>query len=312
MNHIFRLLLTLFYVFLSYSGCPQKPKGTVKTESIMGLPLIEPKDDIIKHSGFILKYVEAYEQASWVAYELTAQETNGKFKRTNKFRTDPSVKTKTADDLDYAGSGYDRGHLAPAADMGWSAAAMNESFYYSNMSPQDKSFNRGIWKNLENQVRVWARAYDTVYVVTGPVLSAGLPVIGPNKVAVPELYYKVILDYTLPEKKAIAFVLPNQPSAMELTEFSVSIDSVERLTGIDFFPQLPDEEEIYLEAASDVNNWSWEKINSKPQAGSEDNQKKGTKITVIGTSVQCSSLTTKGSLCKNMTTNVSGKCWRHE
>ncbi|MBC7655437.1 MAG: DNA/RNA non-specific endonuclease, partial [Oligoflexus sp.] len=149
------------------------------------LPKTNSKDKIITHTGYSLLYNETHEQANWIAYELTKAETNKLFKRTNKFIPDTKVKTGTASDKDYEGSGYDRGHLAPASDMGWSSIAMAESFYYSNMSPQTPSFNRGIWKNLEGLVRTWAVENNSIYIATGPVLTNELQTIGANKVSVP-------------------------------------------------------------------------------------------------------------------------------
>jgi endonuclease G len=215
---------------------------------------------------------------------------------------DPLVKTGTADDEDYLHSGYDRGHLAPAADLGYSLSSMAESFYYSNMSPQVAAFNRGVWKRLEGQVRVWARNNGAVYVVTGPVLRPGLPSIGANKVSVPELYYKVILDYRMPEYKALGFVLPNAGSKLPLTEFAVSIDSVERLTGIDFFPALPDKDENTLESNICLPCWKWS--TSSPSGG-----KKPTPA--AGEAVQCGAATKAGDRCKRMTKSPNGNCWQH-
>ncbi|MFN5333694.1 MAG: DNA/RNA non-specific endonuclease, partial [Bacteroidota bacterium] len=160
--------------------------GIVNGQSLLEIPAHHKHDTIIFHTGFAFLYNEKHEQASWVAYQLTREETNSIYSRTNKFIPDPLVKSQTANDNDYLGSGYDRGHLAPASDMGWSATTMTESFYYSNMSPQVPSFNRGIWKKLEEQVRTWAIEYDTIYVVTGPVLKDSLPTIGKNKVSIPE------------------------------------------------------------------------------------------------------------------------------
>ena len=179
-------------------------------------PKTTTKDQVVKHTGFSLLYNEKHEQAGWVAYDLTRQETNKLFERSDRFVADPKVMTGTATDKDYEGSGYDRGHLAPASDMGWSATAMAESFFYSNISPQIPGFNRGIWKRLEGLVRSWAIEYDTVYVVTGPILRSGLPTLGPNQVSVPEHYYKVILDYTEPGIKGIGFILPNISSKSPL------------------------------------------------------------------------------------------------
>jgi endonuclease G, mitochondrial len=172
------------------------------------------------------------------------------------------VKTGTADNGDYAGSGYDRGHLAPAADMGWSSIAMAESFYYSNMSPQVPAFNRGIWKRLEELVRTWAVDYNAVYIVTGPVLTNGLLTIGINKVSVPKYFYKVILEYNDQDIKGIAFILPNTGSGEPLQNYAVTIDSVEKFTGIDFFPKLPDDQERIIESTLSVNSWIWKSSNT--------------------------------------------------
>lgn len=210
---------------------------------------------IITHTAYTLKYSELHEQAEWVAYKLTVERVKSTVKRTNDFRPDPKVKTGSAQLSDYKGSGYDRGHLAPAGDMKWSKTAMSESFYMSNMSPQRPGFNRGIWKRLEEKVRTWAISNKEIYIVTGPVLSDNLPTIGSNKVAVPNSYYKVILDYKEPELKGIGFVLANESSKKSLATFAVTIDSVEVLTGIDFFPALLDSLEEMVEGVAEVHAW---------------------------------------------------------
>lgn len=282
------------------------PLYNIKTDDITKLefPKTNSKDIIVSHLGYSLVYNEPHEQATWVAYELTKEETNKLYERTDKFIPDPYVKTKTANDKDYAGSGYDKGHLAPASDMGWSATAMAESFYYSNMSPQAASFNRGIWKKLEEQVRNWAIEYEKVYVITGPVLKSGLPFVGTNKVSVPNYFYKVILDYSKPGIKGIGFIMPNTGSSFPLQSYAVPIDSVENFTGIDFFPLLPDNQEEIIEKTLSLNCWDW-KINNK-----ENNAKNvGEKLT---TSVQCNGLTKVGERCKNKTLNTSGYCYLHE
>jgi endonuclease G, mitochondrial len=222
------------------------------------LPATRSGDAIISHSGYSLSYNETHEQANWVAYELTAEETKKVIDRTDKFLPDPSVATGSANDKDYSGSGYDRGHLAPAADMGWSSTAMAESFYYSNMSPQLPAFNRGIWKKLEELVRTWAVEYNMISIVTGPVLKPGLPSIGPDKVSVPKYYYKVILDYEEPDIKGIGFILPNAGSVDPLQNFAVTIDSVEKVTGLDFYPALPDSQEKLIEKTLCIKCWSWD------------------------------------------------------
>jgi len=285
----------------TYADSSSFGKAVVPNISKIEFPKINSKDVVISHTGFSLLYNEEHEQAAWVAYELTEQETHKLFERTDKFIVDPSVKTNSANDNDYAGSGYDRGHLAPASDMGWSAKSMAESFYYSNMSPQAASFNRGIWKRLEEQVRSWAMDNEAVYVVTGPVLTPGLLTIGSNKVSVPNYYYKVILDYRAPSIKGIGFIMANSGSTDLLHTYAVSIDSVEKFTGLDFFPAIPDEEEAEIERTLCQECWSWD----VKKATSESTTNKAS------TSVQCSGTTKAGARCKNKTLNESGYCHLH-
>ena len=219
------------------------------------IPTTTKSDLIICHSGYCLAYDENYKLAKWVAYELTYAETQGTFTRNDKFKPDPLITRNSASLADYKKSGYDRGHLAPAADMKWSAEAMAESFYLSNMSPQDKSFNRGIWKKLEEQVRDWAIENKSVYITTGPILEKGLPTIGPNQIPIPKAFYKVILDYSQPDIKAIGFIIPNEGSSSPLSTFVLSIDSIEKQTHIDFFSKLPDEIENQIEQTVYTKCW---------------------------------------------------------
>lgn len=212
---------------------------------------------VIKHFGYSLAYNEECEQAAWVAYSLTKQETIGTIERGDNFTIDPKVTTGSASKADYLKSGYDRGHLAPAADMRWSEQAMDESFYFSNMSPQLPAFNRGVWKRLEDKMRDWAVIYDSILIVTGPILNSKLAKIGPNEVCVPSHYYKVVLDFKKSSSKAIGFVLPNSGSKDDLRNFAVSIDSVEQLTGIDFYFQLTDSFESQLESKICLECWEW-------------------------------------------------------
>ncbi len=268
------------------------------------LPKFSASDDIIYHTAYTLSYNEKHEQANWVAYELTNLETQKVVGRTNKFLPDPLVKTFSANNNDYINSGYDRGHLAPASDMGWSATTMAESFYYSNMSPQVPSFNRGIWKKMEELVRTWAVENHSIYVVTGPILTNGLSTIGPDKVSVPNYYYKVILDYTLPSVKGIGFIIANAASSEPLQNFAVSIDSVEKITGIDFFSRLPDAQETIIEETSCNDCWTWSITNNKPTKSAVKNS--------TSLAIQCRGLTKTGARCKNTTTNTSGYCYLHQ
>jgi len=236
-----------------------------------------PKDNfsgqVVTHTGYTLKYSEDDEQPYWVAYELTSDEIYGSFERKDNFRSDPLVRTESAALSDYRSSGYDRGHLIPAADQNWSEEAMGDSFFLSNMSPQEPSFNRGIWAKLESVVRTFAKDNKSLYVVTGPILIDGpYDSIGSNKVSIPKYYYKAILDYTEPEIKAIGFILPNEGSSKDLTDFATSVDAVEKETGIDFFYKLPDTQESTIEASFDVNDWNFKTF----IASAEDKQNQTT------------------------------------
>jgi len=211
------------------------------------------EDAVLESTGFTLGYREADEQAAWVAYALTAAELSApSHKRRDVFVEDPRVPTGSATLSDYKGSGYDRGHLAPFADMDWSEASARESFWFSNMSPQLPDFNRGIWKDLEEWVREQAQARGAVWIVTGPVLDRPLGAIGGNAVTVPRAYYKVLYA-PKPRPAMTAFLLPHAGSDQPLASFVVSVDSVEAVTGLDFFSRLPNRREARLE--SRVESW---------------------------------------------------------
>ncbi len=215
-------------------------------------------DKIIDREGYALGYIEFHEQPAWVIYKLTAEEVQNKVaKRSDKFRADPEIPTGSAFLSDYRKSGYDRGHLAPAADMAWSEKAMSDSFYMSNMSPQLPAFNRGIWAKLEAQVRAFAIAEKEIYVVTGPILPKEPSItIGENRVTVPTHYYKVIYDLT-PPCKMIAFIFPNAKSDRPLQDFAVTVDAVEAATGLDFFSPVPKAEQEKLESTITIDAWKW-------------------------------------------------------
>lgn len=261
---VFPIFLFSFFGLLNHkkNNKPETSNQISITDSIKNFsktfyPKFKKKEQVVRHFGYTLCYDENYEQAKWVAYRLTAEMCNNSGEeRTDNFREDPAVKTGSATPGDYKKTGYDRGHLCPAGDMGWSEISMSESFYMSNMSPQEPKFNRGIWKILETQVREWAKKDEEIYIVTAGVLEKGLTTIGEkNKVAVPKYYYKIVLDVYGDEKKAIAFVMPNAGSKESIFDYAVTIDSVERLTKINFFPTLPDTIENNLESHINVELW---------------------------------------------------------
>ena len=210
---------------------------------------------VIHHEGYSLSYNEKYEQAEWVAYELKKSHlSNTNYKRPY-FEIDKAVKTNAAHWKNYKQSGYDKGHLCPSGDRKYTKAAHDETFLTSNISPQTHDFNSGIWNTLEQKVRFWADKYDGVYVVTGGVLKGELPTIGEEGVAVPNYFYKVLLDYNNGNPKAIAFLMEHENSNNSLYNFAVTIDTIEHLTGIDFFPNLNDDLEEKLESSNSYKDW---------------------------------------------------------
>lgn len=213
---------------------------------------------VVHHRYYALSYREDVELAEWVAYELTRESLAlPNVKRTDWFTEDPEVSTESANYHDYKGSGYTRGHLAPAGDMAFNQLAMEESFHMSNISPQKWLFNSGIWRELEENVRDWAEREGRLFVVTGPILNKeDYPRIGRNKVAVPEAYYKILLDADDPKIKAVAFIIPNEKSTDGLEKYMCSVDDAEAKTGLDFFSELlSDDLQQKIESAYDKNKW---------------------------------------------------------
>ncbi|PCJ28396.1 MAG: DNA/RNA endonuclease [Flavobacteriales bacterium] len=240
-----KLLAHILIILISIQGV------NAQSDSLLIPISVKKKRELIKHTYYQLEYDELHEQAAWVFYKLTPESINGIAERKNKFKPDKLVVTGSAELIDYKGSGYDRGHLCPAAVMKINQKAMDESFYMSNMSPQLPAFNRGKWKQLESQVRKWVEKEDTLFVVTGPIFSDSLGVIGINKVTIPAYYYKIIYDPT-GEKKMIAFIMPNHKIENSILEYVVTVDEVELKTGLDFFSALPDELELKLESEIDL------------------------------------------------------------
>lgn len=211
---------------------------------------------IIRHKGYTVSYNYAWRQPNWVGYELTRQEARGTEKRNDRFVPDPLAKQGTATNADYARSGYDKGHMAPAADMKWSATAMKESFYFSNISPQHPELNRRKWKDLENKVREWSLRDSAIIIVCGPIMEPrATRSIGRNRVAVPQRFFKVILSPYSRTPRAIGFIFPNSRSTEPLRTYAVTVDSVERAAGMDFFSVLPDSLEDKIEAECKPKAW---------------------------------------------------------
>lgn len=213
------------------------------------------KAQVIAHQGYTTCYNSAWLVPNWVAYALTKQELGGTEPRPNKpFEPDPMVKGKSAEHADYTNSGYSRGHMAPAADMKWSRQAMLESFYLSNVCPQLPALNGGVWERLEARCRALASS-GTVYICCGPIMPASPKRIGRNGVAVPTSFYKVMCMQRGGKWQAIGFIMPNAAIKGSMFDYAKTVDEVEKATGHDFFPALPDEVEKTIESAWSMKDW---------------------------------------------------------
>ena len=198
-------------------------------------------DTVINREGYAIGYSDKYKQPLWVCYNLTAEEVKSKkAKRDDNFRSDWRLWGDSAQLEDYKGSSYDRGHLAPAADMGWSTKVMSQSFFMSDMSPQDPSLNRGAWKKLEKKVRDMAVKCKKLHVISGPVFErADYKRIGNSRVAVPHGYYKIL--YAPEQNEMIGFILPNSDVNSNLTNYAVSVYDVEDAVQLEFLMKVAPE-----------------------------------------------------------------------
>ncbi|MEZ4909676.1 MAG: DNA/RNA non-specific endonuclease [Saprospiraceae bacterium] len=265
----FRMVVFIILLFLVLAGgyiyikkninlsFAPKPNA-IDTAFDLGRTYLPTCDGIlIHHSKFSLCYDEKREVSSWVAYFLDRQSLNKpNFPRSGYFTPDPDVPTRSATHGDYSGSGYTRGHLVPVGDVSYDTLAMRESFYMSNITPQTRGFNNGVWKELEENVRDWTYTCDGLYIMSGPIFSGHTKNIGKNEVSVPSAFYKVLLQYNEKGSKGIGFIIPHEVSNQPLQSYVVSIDSVETITKIDFFNNLlPDDKEESLESSYQLSKW---------------------------------------------------------
>ena len=214
------------------------------------------RSQILQRKGYRVSYNADNRIPNWVAWRLTSAHTHGKVLREEQnFEADYDADGPRVDTYDYSRSGYDRGHMCPAGDNKWDEEAMQQTFMLSNICPQNHSLNWVAWNDLEMQTRHWARKYGEVFVVCGPILrDVKHKTIGRHKVVVPEAFYKVILRLK-PEPAALGFIYENNSSEQSMQEALVSVDEVEKITGIDFFAALDDEIEQRIEATASLSNW---------------------------------------------------------
>lgn len=214
---------------------------------------------LLCRKGFALSHDSTTKSARWVAQRMTPDRLATVVPRSDRFLPDPDLpKGKRAELEDYRASGYDRGHMAPAADMRWNAQAMRESFYLSNMAPQvGAGLNRGLWSELESRIRQWVSRRGELFIFTGPVFETPIhktPRIGPNEIAVPTHFYKIVFDPVRVE--TIAFVIPNaSQQGRRLEEFITSVRDIEQRTGLDFLNRITPNVQALIEEAVAAGLW---------------------------------------------------------
>lgn len=239
---------------------PRPDTCVYKTSQLaLEIPIMLNADNeqIINYIGHTISYNSKYLLPSWVAYELTSNEVAGTIPRASKFLCDPTVQGKQANDDDYKYSGWDRGHMCPAADMKWSLQAMKESFYYTNICPQNPNLNRGDWKDLEEKCRELAQQYGEIYITCGAIVGQAVNgTIGLNKVVIPDAFYKVMLIETSNNYECIGFYFENKAGNNDLEYYARTVDEIEMITDIDFFAALDDVVEQQIESRYNSSYWS--------------------------------------------------------
>ena len=224
---------------------------------VLELPSVQEGDRIVTYTGYTVSYNTATLIPNWVAYELTEEETWGEIDRTEtRFSMDLGFKGRQARREDYANSGWTKGHMAPAKDFMWDEDAMEETFYFLNICPQREELNAGDWNYLEKQVRRWAREFGKVWVVSGPIVGDNIHgTIGDDKVVIPDAFFKAVLAPSGKGYQAIGFVMDNDTNRYYLEKVAMSVDELEILSGIDFYPALPDDVEETVEDDYNLAFW---------------------------------------------------------
>lgn len=240
------VLMLMMVVLLAACGCGQQ--GGVRAQSPAPadaeLPAYSDTDDIVRHLGYTASYNHTTLCPDWVAWELTADEVAGECNGQYSFSWDPSVRRPKAGREDYSNSGYDKGHMAPRADMKWSEQALEESYYFTNICPQDHEMNSQAWRKIEELTRRVARRYGSVLVVCGPVYdSADHQHIGPDCVHVPDRFFKALAVNVNGEWHTVGFLVANNRQSRSPRHYAVTVDEVEAVVGFNLFPALPEEDE---------------------------------------------------------------------
>ncbi len=259
-------LAILLVAYMGYVRSLPSEEPTVKCESIDGVidmsgvqQVITPDSTNFRYdyTGFTVYFNPRWRVPSVVVYELTQQELEGNESRAKKyFKPDKSVEL-SANTKDYVKSGYDRGHMAPAADMNWDTEVMKQSFLMTNIAPQNGNLNSGDWRGVESKIRKWCERDSALVIITGTIFDdANVKTIGANNVGVPSKLYKIVFAPYVEKPRMVAYLFNNREPMRSIAEHLVTVDSIEQITGNDFFSTLPDEFENQLESVTNIEQWN--------------------------------------------------------
>lgn len=252
------LALVLALVLFRCGGDDKGAAKPVTAHEVNGLlEVVVPRgvsNECEAFTGFVVNFNAQMHVPNSVSYVLTRDRLDGAVERYGEFEQAPGVRGCPQPDA-YSGSGYERGHMAPAQDMAWNETAMHQSFMMTNVCPQDKRLNEGGWAKLEEKVREWAQRDSVLVVVTGPVLHNSLARIEPSEVAIPQHFYKVIIAPCAQPMRALGFIYPNGSSNGALKDYAVTVNEVERITRLNFFHSLADKIEEPLESRCNLKQW---------------------------------------------------------
>ena len=226
------------------SGAAVKPAASTSGSALAVSIPRGVANQVLQYQSIRVNFNPSLRIPNCVAYELTATmvdmaDAPGHENRKNyNYARDPKVK-ECPENWEYRGSGYSRGHMAPAMDMRWDKTAMAQCFYMTNMCPQDTKLNNDHWRVLEEKVHRWAKRDKRILVFTGPIMGKSPKRIGKNKadIAVPDAFFKVV--YAPEQGRAIAFIYPNQPCPGGISKYAVTVAEVERRTSLTFSSAIP-------------------------------------------------------------------------
>ena len=253
LKQTFEMMRSAYLIILLF--CLWSCKTQMNEQIEIPSPLKNGKENILYRMAYTVSYNPEAKIPNWAAWHLTAAHADGDVKRFNGYLEDEEVPLPRAIPEDYKGSRWSHGHMCPAGDNKWDEQAMKETFLLTNICPQDRGLNSGVWNRIEMDCRKWAKKFGDVYIVCGPVfLNREHDTIGENKVVVPEAFFKVILCLQ-GTPKAIGFVIRNNEGKKKRDHYINTVDDVERITGINFFPSLPDEIENEVEAYANFDDW---------------------------------------------------------